>query len=69
MIFDELGLISDGLIIAQFPDAIAFANGLRVTKYGKFHEPYMRATPRGSYLILVELGKKISAGSKYTSLI
>ena len=49
MHFDVHGASSDGLMIAQFPAVMHVANGLSVAKYGKFQEPIINATPRGSY--------------------
>ena len=50
MTYAAHGPSSEGLMIAQFPLAMQDTKGLRVTKYGKFHEPKIRATPKGSYL-------------------
>ena len=44
----ECGVISDGLMIALFPAAIAETSGPRVRLMGKFQGEMMRTTPFGS---------------------
>ena len=65
----EAGAISDGLITARLPEAMAQARGFIVTMYGKFHDPQIRETPKGSYLILDLAGAMIRAVSTSTSVI
>jgi hypothetical protein len=63
------GESSDGFIKAQLPEAIAEINGFKVTKYGKFQLPIIKATPRGSYLIKLVHGLKMMGGSAWTSFM
>lgn len=54
------GAISEGLITAQFPAVIALISGPRVVNRGKFHEPMMQTTPRGSKPILLLPGPRFT---------
>jgi len=63
------GPSSDGLMMAQFPLVMQVTKGFSVTKYGKFHEPKMSATPRGSYLMALLAGVKMIEGSHCTSFM
>jgi hypothetical protein len=60
------GVISEGLMTAQFPAAIAYIKGANVVYKGKFHEPIMHTTPRGSRAILLLAGPRNMGVSTYT---
>jgi hypothetical protein len=52
------GVISEGLMTAQFPAAIAYIKGANVVYRGKFQEPIIQTTPRGSRAILLFAGPR-----------
>ena len=54
---------SEGFMMAQLPAAMQVIRGFKVTKYGKFQEPMISATPKGSYLTKLELGVQMIDGS------
>lgn len=47
------------------PAAIAFAMGPNIVQNGKFHEPIIKQTPKGSLIILHEPGPCIIGHETY----
>ena len=68
-ILEHAGDISEGLIMQQFPAAIAWINGLKVVESGKFQDPTIKATPRGSFTTLLVAYISKAGVSRCSSLL